>query len=72
MIKYNEDTTYNDIRYKAYMNWLDEMNEHEDLNVRGGVKLAKEYTQYLLDTISKLKEENELKNEYLKKYSKRK
>lgn len=47
------------------------MEKHEDIAVRGGVKLTREYIQYLNDEINRLKEENALKNEYLKKMSKR-
>lgn len=64
-----EDTTYNDIRKKSLMQWLDEMEKHEDIAVRGGVKLTREYVEHLEDTVAKLKQENELKNEYLKKVS---
>ena len=64
-----EDTTYNDIRKKSLMQWLDEMENHEDIVVRGGVKLTREYVEHLEDTVAKLKQENELKNEYLKKVS---
>ena len=31
----------------ALMQWLDEMEQHEDIAVRGGVKLAREYVQSL-------------------------
>lgn len=64
-----EDTTHNDIRKKSLMQWLDEMENHEDIAVRGGVKLTREYVEHLEDTVAKLKQENELKNEYLKKVS---
>ena len=66
-----EDTTYNDIREKSLLQWLEEMERHEDVGVRGGVKLCREYMQYLKDKNERLKEENELKNSYLKKLSKR-
>ncbi len=62
-----KDSVYNDIRDKSYNQWLDEMEKHEDVAVRCGVKLAREYMQYLKDENEKLREENELKNEYLKK-----
>lgn len=68
---FQEDNTYNDIRDKSLMQWLDEMEKHEDVAVRGGVKLAREYIQYLKDENKRLKEENELKNSYLRKVSKR-
>ena len=66
-----EDNTYNEIREKSLMQWLDQMEHHEDVAVRGGVKLCREYMQYLKDRNNKLAEENELKNEYLKKMSRR-
>lgn len=62
-----EDTTYNDIRRKSLLQWLEEMEKHEDIAVRGGVKLCREYIQHLDEKNEKLKQENELKNEYLKK-----
>ncbi len=67
-----EDNTYNDIREKSLLQWLDEMEHHEDIAVRGGVRLCREYMQYLKDKNEFLKQENELKNSYLKKMSKRK
>ena len=67
----NGDTTYNDIRERSLLQWLDEMERHEDVAVRGGVKLCREYIQYLKQKNVKLEEENELKSTYLKKYSKR-
>lgn len=33
-----EDNTYNEIREKSLFQWLDEMEKHEDIAVRGGVK----------------------------------
>lgn len=62
-----EDNTYNDIREKSLMQWLDEMEQHEDIAVRGGVKLCREYMQYLKERNEKLEEEKELKNFYLRK-----
>ena len=53
---------YNDIREKSFLQWLDEMEKHDDVAVRCGVKLAREYMQYLKDENEKLREENELKN----------
>ena len=66
-----EDNTYNDIREKSLIQWLDEMEQHEDIAVRGGVKLCREYMQHLMNKNEKLQQENELKNSYLKKMSKR-
>ena len=49
------------------MQWLDDMSKHEDIAVRGGVKLAREYYSYLKAENDRLKEESRLKSEYLKK-----
>jgi hypothetical protein len=67
-----KDNTYNEIRDKSMKQWLSEMETHEDIAVRGGVKLTREYIQYLKDENDRLREEIELKNSYLKKMSKRK
>lgn len=62
-----DKSEYQDIREKSPMQWLDEMEQHEDIAVRGGVKLAREYVQSLQKEIENLKSENELKKEYMKK-----
>lgn len=62
-----DKSEYQDIREKSLMQWLDEMEQHEDMAVRGGVKLAREYVQSLQKEIENLKSENELKKEYMKK-----
>ena len=67
-----EDTTYNDIREKSLLAWLDEMEQHEDIAVRGGVRLCREYMQYLKEKNTQLEKENELKNQYLKKMAMKK
>lgn len=61
------DNTYNDIRERSFNQWLNEMEAHEDIAVRGGVKLAREYMQHLKDENAKLQDEIELRNAYLKK-----
>lgn len=61
------DNTYNDIREKSLTQWLDEMEQHSDVAVRGGVKLTREYVQHLQEEIRRLGEENQLKAQYLKK-----
>lgn len=66
-----DDNTYNDIREKSLNRWLDEMEKHEDIAVRGGVKLTREYVLHLKAEIERLRGENELKNSYLKKMSKK-
>lgn len=69
---FKEDTTFNDIRDKSLQQWLDEMEQHQDVVVRGGVKLTREYVQYLKDEIGRLRHENEVKNAYLKKLREKK
>lgn len=64
-----EDTTYNDIRQKSFMQWLDELEQHEDIAVRCGVKLARDYVTYLKQENERLQQQCELKNQYLKKLS---
>lgn len=64
---FTEKSEYNDIREKALNQWLSEMEQHPDIAVRGGVKLTREYLLHLEDEIDKLKEENRLKAEYLRK-----
>ena len=62
-----EDNTYNDLRKNSFDSWLNELEQNDDIAVRGGVKLAREYVAHLENEITKLKESNELKSEYLKK-----
>lgn len=62
-----EDTTYNDIREKSLNQWLEEMERHEDVAVRCGVRLCRDYILHLQQENEKLKQENTLKNSYLKK-----
>lgn len=64
-----EDNTYNEIREKSLLQWLDEMEKHDDVAVRCGVKLCREYMQHLQDKNDRLKAEIELKNTYLRKMS---
>lgn len=65
------DDTYNNIRKRSLEQWLSEMEKHEDVAVRGGVKLTREYIAHLEEEINRLKEECQLKDSYLKKISKR-
>lgn len=65
------DETYNNIRKRSLEQWLSEMEKHEDVAVRGGVKLTREYIAHLEEEINRLKDECKLKDDYLKKISKR-
>ena len=68
---FKEDKTYNDICIKSMLQWLSEMEQHEDVAVRCGVKLCRDYIAQLEKKIDRLEEENELKNSYLKKISRK-
>ncbi|MCQ2522388.1 MAG: hypothetical protein MJ105_08420 [Lachnospiraceae bacterium] len=67
---YKEDTTFHDLRARSVEDWLSEMENHEDLAVRGGVKVTKDYIMALQKKIDMLEEKNTLKDQYLKKISK--
>ena len=62
-----EDNTFRDLRERSLMQWLKEMDAHEDMTVRGGVRLCREYIQSLMDENSRLKEQNALTQSYLRK-----
>jgi polyhydroxyalkanoate synthesis regulator phasin len=49
------------------MQWLEEMKQHEDLAVRGGVKVTTDYILRLKKQIEVLEEKNQLKDEYMRK-----
>ena len=66
-----EDNTYNDIREKSLLQWLEEMEQHEDVAVRCGVRLARDYMEYLKEENEKLNRECDVKDKYLKKLSDR-
>ena len=62
-----EDNTFKDLRERSLMQWLEEMEAHEDMTVRGGVRLCREYIQSLKDENQHLQEQNRLTQTYLKK-----
>ncbi len=62
-----EDTTYRDLREHSLDQWLTDMEAHEDLQVRDGVRLAREYLAYLKKENQRLQEQNQLTQTYLKK-----
>lgn len=62
-----EDNTFSEIREKSIRQWLSEMSNHEDVAVRGGVKVTTDYLDDLKKQIQQLEEKNKLKDEYLKK-----
>lgn len=66
-----QDNTYNEIRERSLLQWLEEMERHDDVAVRCGVRLARDYMEYLKEENIKLQRECDLKDTYLKKMSKR-
>ena len=62
-----EDNTYRDLRERSLMQWLEEMEAHEDMTVRGGVRLCREYLQSMKEETSRLQEQNRLTQSYLRK-----
>jgi hypothetical protein len=67
-----EDHTFFDFREKSLMQWLDDFVKHEDIAVRGGVKLAKEYILILRLRMTDLRKKTGLKKRIsLEKYQPR-
>ena len=64
---FQEDYTFRDLRERSVQDWLCQMEQHEDLAVRGGVKVTREYIESLKTEIRRLEEKNALKERYLKK-----
>lgn len=62
-----EDTTYNDIRRRSLEQWLQEMEQHADISVRGGVPLVRGYLEHLIQENERLQSKCDLKDSYLKK-----
>jgi hypothetical protein len=67
-----EDNTYNELRDKSIAQWLEDMSSHDDITVRGGVKVTKDYIAYLKKVIVSLENKSTLKDEYLKKLKSKK
>lgn len=66
-----EDNTYDELREKSIAKWLDDMSQHEDIEVRGGVKLTRGYIDDLHRKIKNLERKNALKDAFLMKLKQR-
>lgn len=64
---FKEDKTYDGIREKSARKWLEDMETNEDIEVRGGVKVTRDYLDDLKKKIESLERKSELKDQYLKK-----
>jgi hypothetical protein len=62
-----EDNTYHELRDKSITQWLDGISRHEDIEVRGGTELTKDYIDDLKKMITMLEQKNKLKDSYLRK-----
>ncbi|MHC1749279.1 MAG: hypothetical protein AB9856_13420 [Cellulosilyticaceae bacterium] len=62
-----EDNTYNEMREKSAVQWLEDLLVSDDTVNRHGAKLTKEYIQHLNKKIKELEDKNILKDEFLKK-----
>ena len=67
-----EDNTFRDLRERSLLQWLEEMEAHEDMTVRGGVKLCRDYIQSLKDENRTLQAQNKLTQSYLRKMAAKK
>lgn len=65
-----EDNTYQEILEKSVERWLTDIENHDDIVVRGGIKAVREYIASLKKQNKMLEEKNQLKDFYLKKRSK--
>ena len=61
-----EDKTFENLRERSVEQWLCDIEDHEDLLVRGGVKVTREYIADLKKQIENLKAGSELKDQFLK------
>lgn len=71
MFRVHEDNTYNEIREKSLMSWLEEVQNRGDYNDACGAKLAVEYIQTLQEKIRLLEEKNRMKDQFLRRMKER-
>ena len=62
-----EDKSFDNLREKSVMKWLEDLKTHKDIEVRGGVEITSEYIESLKKKIKQLEDKNLLKDKYLKK-----
>lgn len=62
-----EDNTYNETRERAVLQWLEEIETHEDLVVRDGVRVTRDYILYLKKKIEEMESLNRQKDTFLKR-----
>ena len=62
-----EDNTYNETRERAVLQWLEEIETYEDLVVRDGVRVTRDYILYLKKKIEEMESLNRQKDAFLKR-----
>lgn len=62
-----EDNSYNEMKGRTILKWLNEQLENGDKVNSSGAKVTLEYIDYLNRKIKALEDKNALKDEYLKK-----
>ena len=62
-----EDNTYNETRERAVLQWLEEIETYEDLVVRDGVRVTRDYILYLKKKIEEMGSLNRQKDAFLKR-----
>lgn len=62
-----EDNSYNEMKGRSILKWLNEQLENGDKVNSSGAKVTLEYIDYLNRKIKALEDKNALKDEYLKK-----
>lgn len=67
----NDKNAYDHLLDRSVGKWLEDMREHEDMAVRGGIRATEDYIKYLKNKIEMLESKNRTKDDYLKKMSKR-
>lgn len=62
-----EDNTYDELRENSIEQWFKDIDRHDDILVRGGVKVTRDYIADLKKKITMLENKNLTKDRYLKK-----
>jgi len=66
-----EDNTYNKMKGRSILGWLNDLSQNGDNINSSGAKVTLEYIDYLNRKIKSLEHKNNIKDEYLKKLKER-
>lgn len=70
-MKIREDNTYNEMKGRTILKWLNDLSENDNKVNSSGAKVTLEYIEYLNRKIKELEAKNNLKDDYLKKLKER-